>query len=375
MMMMTTYSADYHPHVVKRRTATAGPRPDDHQPSSAKMNGMSTYKDSFRTWPLQRRQQFRLSDNLTLNAGKFHATTTSKDDYRPFVGIATRQPCKPAPAASVAEQTEHVPFTTTTNYRLQYVPPPAEALKRPMSAPQRISSSHRPQDSFQGTTEFSEKFKPWAVSTRQPHRCPTAGSSHVVPKGHLTSDTTTHDTYARPPGPPTQAWTSEREVHMGDHRGRQRERRTTGKTSTPLAKSSSSTTTTTTYRSQFTPKEAHLPVRLHPNHGSGSGSGGPAQTRGQRGVVLDECTPNLQGAPCPASYIQPPGFEDANMTIGGHRLYRTISPEEVAIAAVDREAVAGVDDTVPVSHLARNDQANTAGRKGVTFDGRGRGQH
>lgn len=323
---------------------------------SLNLNPVLRSADEFRTWPLERRQPYHVTDNLTLNTGKFCATTTFKDDYQPIVGIVARQTCKP-PSSSL-EQREHVPFNAVTSYRLQYVPHPAEALKRPSSAPLRGSSSQRlhchiqPTDGapvLQGTTEFREKYQPWPQGARQPKR---QAAEYTAPAGQMNFHSTTHTDYVRHECPPAprravrpviQAWADDREVRQGGQpRGHTADGRIPAK----------NTSTTTTYRSQFTPKTAPRPVvRFRPPQQPGTKPSSDAHP--------------VEGpaSACPASYAHPPGFQDTLMTHGGHRLYRTISPEE------------GVGKEVATVTSNQSLRSHSVGRKSVVVDGRGRGQH
>lgn len=307
--------------------------------------------DEFRTWPLQRRQPYRVTDNLTLNAGKFCGTTTFKDDFRPIVGIVASQPCKP-PSSSV-EQREHVPFNGVTNYRMQYVPHPAEALKRPSSvSSQRLHNHIQPTDAapmFQGTTEFREKYQAWPQSARKPKR---QAAKYVAPAGHMNFHSTTHMDYVRhecPPVPPRpvrpviQAWVDDREVKQ--------EEQVWGRSAGRRAQANN--TTTTTYRSQFTPKTAPRPVVRF----------GPPQQPGTK--PSSDAQAEVPASTCPASLAHPPGFQDTDMTHGGHRLYRTISPGEGKGAV--KEVATVTSNQFPRGH--------SVGRKCVAVDSRGRGQH
>ncbi|XP_062372714.1 stabilizer of axonemal microtubules 1-like [Sardina pilchardus] len=360
MTMTTTYSEDFHRHAVQYHRVS---RVDDYHPSMAKMDTLSTYKDEFRTWPPQRRQPHRVTDNLTLNAGKFCGTSTFKDCFRPVVGMVTRQPCKP-PASSL-EPRERVPFNGVTNYRLQYAPPPVEALQRPSSAPLRGSSTQRLQQdrvppTVRWNTESREKFQAWPLGARQPQH---QADAYEAPAGHMTFDSTTHADYVQhgcpPPGRPViQAWADakEKDAQQGTHRGRPVERRSLGK---PTA---TATTTTTTYRSQFTPKTAPKPVRLQ--HAPGMRRSAPAHPAEGAGGSHPEVPT------CPASYAHPPGFQDTRMTCGGHRLYRTISQGEGGGTAPAKEA-----KEVATVTSGQSPRGHSVGRKSVVVDGRGRGQH
>ncbi|XP_048092505.1 stabilizer of axonemal microtubules 1-like isoform X1 [Alosa alosa] len=352
MKMTTTYTEDFHRHTVQCHRVS---KVDDYHPSMAKMDTLSTYKDEFRTWPPQRRQPYRVTDNLTLNAGKFCGTSTFKDNFRPVVGIVARQPCKP-PASSFEPQVR-VPFNGVTNYRLQYIPHPVEALKRPSSAPLRASSSQRLKDQIPPTvrwnTEFREKYQAWPLGARQPQH---HADEYEPPAGHMTFDSTTRTDYVRHncPPPPTrpgrpviQAWVDEKEkdAQQEELRGRLAERQALGKP------------TTTTYRSQYTPKTAPKPVCFRPPEP------GPkprvSVARPAEGTSVHPEVPV-----CPASYAHPPGFQDTRMTHRGHRLYRTISLAEGG----------GAKDVAAVSS-GQSPRGHSMERKSVVVDGRGRGQH
>lgn len=258
-----------------------------------------------------------------------------------------------------------MPFNGVTNYRLQYVPHPAEALKRPCSAPLRGSSSSQrlqyhiqPKDGapvFQGTTEFREKYQPWPQGARQPKR---QAAEYVAPVGRMNFHSTTHTDYVRhqcPPAPPrslrpvAQAWADERGAKQGEQptRGRPADRRA-------QAKNSAAAATTTTYRSQFTPKTAPRPVVcFRTPQQPGTKPSGHAQVE-------------VPASVCPASYApHPPGYQDMHMTYGGHRLYRTISQGEGEEAG--KEVATATANQSPRGH--------SVSRKCVAVDGRGRGQH
>ncbi|XP_063043709.1 stabilizer of axonemal microtubules 1-like [Engraulis encrasicolus] len=152
----TTYTEDYQPHAAPAMQLhpqhshhnTRGQHQQMQMPTAGKMDTLSTYKDEFRTWPLQRRQPYREVDNLCMTreaACRFTATTTFRDDYQPVTTNVARQPCKPAASClnMYQGQGQAAPFTSTTNYRLQYVKHPLEVSKRPSSAPVRgTASSH-----------------------------------------------------------------------------------------------------------------------------------------------------------------------------------------------------------------------------------------
>ncbi|XP_031440576.1 stabilizer of axonemal microtubules 2 isoform X2 [Clupea harengus] len=355
MKMTSTYTADFLPHAVQFHRVH---KVQEYHPTTAKMDGLSTYKEDFCTWPPQRRQPHRLTDNLTLESGKFCGISTFKDDFRPNIGIATRKPFRP-PLDSV-EQRET--FKSATNYRQQYVPHPVEALQRPSSAPVRGASAQHMQYQnqategapvFQGTTEFREKYQPWRPEPRQQRQV----DEYVPPTSHMTFHTTSRDDFVRhectPPPRPVrpiiQAWADEKPAHRGKH-GVQ------------------SAKPTTTYSSQFTPKTAPRPVcnRSKLAQKPCSDAQQPVEGAGGHQPGLSA---NAHGPPCPASLANPPGFQDTSMTHRGHRLYRTISDGETGTAKshAAKEVTTVNGNQSPRGHIVS--------RKILAADGRGRGQH
>ncbi|XP_063043565.1 uncharacterized protein LOC134437922 [Engraulis encrasicolus] len=209
-------------------------------------------------------------------------------------------------------------------------------------------------------------------------------------------DTTTHTDYIRHEGaepppralkPVIQAWGTERPIaasnrHASHHavpsattRGRPAERRLPGKPHQHQGETEGSRAATT-YRSNYTStksgtKTGHRNAHKSPPVWKPCGianSANPTSTRRAR-------TPNPRDgkAPaCPASFTEPPGYQDTRTTVSGHRMFqRTLSGAE------DGPGKRGV------ATVATNGQSQQPQRRGhstgsataVVADGRGRGQH
>ncbi|XP_029931599.1 stabilizer of axonemal microtubules 1-like [Myripristis murdjan] len=313
----------------------------------------SVYKDDFRPWNVQRRQPYRLCDNLKLNKGTFETTTTSKDSYSHKHLVNITENFKPVPQIK-----ETHPFDSTTNCRSQYVTFPVQLRKprdnpayQPNSTPlTRVIGSHedykhlptepaksfKPKVSwarnptvFEATSEFSDKFKTWPLGTKFHHK----PEEYRPPEGRMAFLSTTHADYTVHEGqrsksarPPIQTWVKDKgpfkakSIMKEDYKIWSAMRRSPiiHKEEWEIPRGAFEKTTTS--RSAYTPKTVHRAVSCKPAPRPPSPKSLLEKTTVYRSSYTAKEMPR-----CPVQCHASAGIQHKSTGVEGRQLYQIIS--------------------------------------------------
>ncbi|KAF5906193.1 stabilizer of axonemal microtubules 2, partial [Clarias magur] len=184
--LATTYNQEFGPYKIERvlpllpKERMRGP--------SGKVDTVPTYKEDFPEWEITRRELTKPKASYHPPTEKFGNATTFQDDFIPR-GLVPRESFKPS---YVAKQS-NVPFDGLTSNQVDYIPHPVDVhlVKAPceykpsdepmegltthrhdfQGQPVQMTKSCKPEyvavssgATFQSSTEFRDRFQPWAVS-------------------------------------------------------------------------------------------------------------------------------------------------------------------------------------------------------------------
>ncbi|XP_010629221.1 stabilizer of axonemal microtubules 1 isoform X1 [Fukomys damarensis] len=349
MDLLTTYKQDYNPYPACR----VGPiRPRDSKyPCRDKMECLPSYKADYIPWSQPRQELLRPPHNYWPASTEFDSQTTHQDDY-PLKGLVSTRSCKPVAMPKLCD----VPLEVLTNYKMSYLPHPAEkrfvhqAEKfRPCDIPFESLTTHK--ESYRGlagepakslrpparppglgapfccTTEFREKYQVWPT----PQVLSRAPVTYVPPEEKMDFLTTVQAHYAYPRGSPAKPCRPVLPIKRsgcfeGSTTTREDYRQWAGTRTQPakpvpqLSCPTEPLDCLTTAQAHFVP---HPPVSTE--------SCKPVWSRPRRNIPLEgqttytvSFTPKEMGR-CPASYPEPPGYTFEQVDALGHRIYRPAS--------------------------------------------------
>ncbi|MBN3296320.1 SAXO2 protein, partial [Amia calva] len=346
----TTYKLDYNPYKVQP-FAPARPRERTHA-TGGKLDTLPTYKDDFRAWEFSKRELTKPDLSYHPSSSKFGNKTTFQDDYCPK-GLVPRESFKPSNMAKLSNS----PFDSLTNNRISYIPHPLEAKfvkpkdeYKPSSQPfedltihrrdfkglsGELSKSCKPDFSraatdatFNGSTEFRDRFQQWPVTLPHVHKSP----EYVTPQGHMDLSTTSHGDFikhqinpfvpirpisrGRKSSAPFQGNTTMKE----DFRTWDVRKQNMIKIQEEMAKPTGKFDGLSTFKAHYTPHEIH-----------------PSQSCKPLNIALKSSAPFDDGTMyrteftpkkpvlCPASFDNPPGYVFEELDQRGHKYYRKMS--------------------------------------------------
>ncbi|KAM6980592.1 stabilizer of axonemal microtubules 2 [Aplochiton taeniatus] len=365
--MGTTYKQDFNTYEVQPFVAA---RPKERAKAVAgKLDTVPTYTDDFKQWAICKRELTKPDLAYHPPLFKFGGTTTFQDDYIAR-SQAPRESFKPPGIPMRCE----IPFDGVTSNQLSYVPhslemryvKPAEVYKpsgQPLQdlttnrrdfqgLPGTMSKSCKPDRAkvssdvpFQGSTEFTERFKEWPVSLPHLHQ----PDQYVGPTEHMSTSTTSAADYvghkvqpfvsAKPFFRPTkstvpfQGSTTMRD----DFQPWVTQRQGIIKKPEEMTRASGKLDSLTTFKAHYTP---HL---LQPNI-SFKPSNKPMRSEApleDETMYRSEFTPK-QIIVCPASFPSPRGYVYEDSDESGHRFFRKVSPIEDAANRVSLQKAVAV---------------------------------
>ncbi|XP_033023328.1 stabilizer of axonemal microtubules 2 isoform X1 [Lacerta agilis] len=357
MDMGTTYRRDFNAHKINPVIIV---KPVERKYNrEGKVNTIPTYRADYRAWEVQRREPNKVENAYQLPTEKFGNSTTFQDAFFPRE-ISLRKSFKPTVVTKLSDQ----PFTSVTSHRSDYVPhqlePQLKVSKeeyKPNSQPFVDTTTHRcdfrglvgelpksfkPEPSkvevkahFDGTTEFRDRFQPWAISLPEVHKA----KEYVPPTGNMDMNTTSHLAYiphdinpavimrpverSRRNNAPFQGNTTMRDSFQAwdIHRPE------IVKKSQDIPKASGKFDGMTTFRAHYRPHNIVLTQSCKPSKMSLSSSAPFTDET----LYRTDYTPKKQEV-CPATYPSPPGYVFVNTDSRGHKFFRRVSPDVSKIA-------------------------------------------
>nr|XP_034988129.1 stabilizer of axonemal microtubules 2 isoform X2 [Zootoca vivipara] len=358
MDMGTTYRRDYNAHKINPVIIVKPVQRKYNRECT--VNTIPTYRDDYRAWEVQRREINKVENTYQLPTEKFGNSTTFQDSFFPRE-ISLRKSFKPTVVTKLSDE----PFTSVTSHRSDYVPhqlePQLKVSKeeyKPNSQPFVDTTTHRcdfrglagelpksfkPEPSkvevsahFDGTTEFRDRFQPWAISLPE---VPKA-KEYVPPTGNMDFNSTSHLAYiphtinpvvlmrpverSRRNNAPFQGNTTMRDSFQAwdIHRPE------IVKKPQDIPKASGKFDGMTTFRAHYRPHNIVLTQSCKPSKMAPLQSSAPFT---DETLYRTEYTPKKQEV-CPATYPSPPGYVFVNTDSHGHKFFRRVSPDVSKIA-------------------------------------------
>ncbi|XP_046900446.1 stabilizer of axonemal microtubules 2-like [Hypomesus transpacificus] len=384
MQLTTTYMRDFKPFSVNKNIVAN--RTTKHEVPTVKMDTQTLYKEDYQCWDAVRPEAIRTSDNLKVSEDKFSGTTTFQDHYCPKPTAEVRESFKPTP-----EIQESQPFEGISNYKQMYVPhqthqrlPKTKVPYKPNSVPFCGVSIHR-QDfkglrgevaksfktistyeastiPFKGCSETKDKYKAWPVQRSFQRKTAT----HCPPEGDIESISIAHKDFGGQMGepaelarPPIKAWCQgkpfkARSTMKEDYRAWEAKKRSQVVRREQISPPSGAFETTTTNRSEYTKKSVPQAISFKPIPKAMS------QMKLDDNTVYNTSYVTREFQPCPASFIDPPGFHYKSKGSGGHLLYQAEEMGPICPAS----ATASIASAQP-SHIAKSRPVTSAVRKWV----------
>ncbi|KAJ7311058.1 hypothetical protein JRQ81_006656 [Phrynocephalus forsythii] len=360
----TTYRRDYNAHQVQPVILV---KPVERSYArGGKMNTIPTYQADYRAWDIQRREPCKVENAYHPPTEKFGNTTTFQDAFVPRE-LALQKSFKPTVAARLSDQ----PFTSVTSHRSDYVPHQLEPkLKRPVeeykpsSQPFENTTTHRcdfrglagelpksfkPEPSsvaskalFDGSTEFRERFQPWAVSLPEVRK----EKEYVPPTGGMDLNTTTHLDYihhsihpavlmkplekSRRHNAPFEGRTTMRDAFQAWDTCRPKIIKKTQEIPKPSGKFDGMTT----FRAHYVPYNVAPQKSWRPPKVAVASSA-PFE---DKTMYRTEYTPKKVEI-CPATYAPPPGYVYVSTDSRGHKFFRRVTPTAHEVAQTNGNRV------------------------------------
>ena len=185
----TGYRDEYVKHPLEKRPAK---RDADYRPNQAKLEHVTNYRADYVPKEVGRTTSFKPTGAGYRSDAPFQADTTQRGDY---IKWPTERPTVPHPDCYQRPQGEML-FSTTAQSAFNKKPLCKVNISRPA---QRKSEPTK----FEGTTNYSDDFRKWALDARPP---PMLQPYYKPPEGPFQGQTSYQDNYHSHPGAnPTQS--------------------------------------------------------------------------------------------------------------------------------------------------------------------------
>ncbi|XP_054843575.1 stabilizer of axonemal microtubules 1 [Eublepharis macularius] len=349
MDTLSTYKQDYNAYPINR-VAPCLPQSQNYA-SDEKMTTIPTYKGDYVAWNQPKRDMIKPDTSYHPPDAKFDHRTTVQDAY-PYQGPVVTKSCKPFQAPHISK----IPLEDMTNYKLNYVHHPLAkryvheyqpfkpsdvpfdgltthnlSYKGLMGEPAKsLKPPHKlPEHScFVGTTEFQEKFQPWPV----PPIFSRKRDVYVPPKNKMDLQTSTQIHYGNPHGRPATSCKPLARVQQStdpfDHRSTMKDDYQPWQYAKPDAVfPRSSITLPVEPMDTLTTFQTHyVPHPLSVTKSFRPRLPGPKAhiPFAQKTTYAISYTPK-KAVMCPAAFKEPPGYVFDKVDEGGHRRFRPAS--------------------------------------------------